>query len=190
MEKAEASDESIARAVQEGDTDAFGELVVRYEAKLKRYARKFLSRKEDIEDLVQEVCIKAYEHIQSFDTTLRFSPWIYRIAHNVFVNELKRSSRFGFGVFDADALLPLLPAIETTDGDILQEEMRESIDASLATLSPKYREVLALHYFEELSYKEISEVLRIPVTTVGVRMTRARRQLRNQMHAHGHKEDI
>jgi len=139
------SDEAIAEAVQNGKVSAFGELVSRYEAKLKRYARKFLSREEDIEDLVQDVFIKAYEHIQSFNTELRFSPWIYRIAHNAFVNELRRKSRYGFGLFDADAILPLIAAPETADQDALDGEVRAELEKYLATLAPKYREVIVLH---------------------------------------------
>ncbi len=174
----ETTDEVIATKVQQGDIDAFGELVVRYEDKLIRYARKFLSQPEDIEDLVQEVFIKAYTNIQSFDTSLRFSPWIYRIAHNVFVNELKRKSRFGLGIFDADIILPFLPAKEATDDEALAEESKLEMEKMLETLSAKYREVLILHYFQELSYKEISDILQIPITTVGVRISRARAELK------------
>jgi RNA polymerase sigma-70 factor, ECF subfamily len=173
----EHSDEDIARIVQSGDIEAFGELVTRYEAKLKRYARKFLSREEDVEDLVQEVCIKAYTNIQSFDPSLRFSPWIYRIAHNTFVNELKKKSRYSTGIFDADVVLPLLPARETADALALDTEIRHEIDEVLETLPPKYREVIVLYYFEDISYQEMSDILQIPVTTVGVRMTRARAKL-------------
>lgn len=172
------SDEQIALLVQKGEIDAFGELVSRYEAKLKRYARKFLSREEDIEDLVQDVFIKSYEHIQSFDAKMRFSPWIYRIAHNTFVNELRRKSRYGLGLFDADAILPLVPGKETADAEALSSEVRAEIEKHLAMLAPKYREVIVLHYFEELSYQEISDILTVPVNTVGVRMTRARAQLK------------
>ena len=179
----DATDEQIAQAVQEGDVDAFGELMSRYEEKLKRYARKFLSRQEDIEDLVQDVFIKAYEHIQSFDTDQRFSPWIYRIAHNTFVNELKRKSRFGFGVFDPDVVLPLVPGKETADGETLRAELKEEVEAHLDSLPEKYREVMILFYFEELSYAEISDVLQIPVTTVGVRMNRARAKLSEAFNA-------
>lgn len=174
----ETTDEVIAVKVQQGDIDAFGDLVARYEDKLKRYARKFLSRPEDIEDLVQDVFIKAYTNIQSFDSSLRFSPWIYRIAHNVFVNELKRKSRYGLGIFDADTILPLMPAKETADSAALAEESKMEMEELLGTLSAKYREVLVLHYFQELSYKEISDILQIPVTTVGVRITRARSKLK------------
>jgi RNA polymerase sigma-70 factor (ECF subfamily) len=172
------TDEIIAGRVQSGDSDSFGVLIERYEAKLKRYARKFLSYQEDIEDLVQDVFIKAYTNIQSYDSKQRFSPWIYRIAHNTFVNELKRKDRGSFIFFDADTVLPQMAAKETTDGVVLDAELKEELDSLLSDVSPKYREALVLHYLEELSYQEISEILHIPVTTVGVRMSRGRTKLR------------
>jgi RNA polymerase sigma-70 factor (ECF subfamily) len=175
----ELTDEQIAHLVQTGDSEQFGELIERYETKLKRYARKFLNSVDDIEDLVQDVFIKSYTNIQSFDVKQRFSPWIYRIAHNTFVNELKRKHRRGFSIFDADTILPQLAAKETTDKDILDTEIRAELDELLTDLPTKYREVIILFYFEELSYQEISEVLQIPVTTVGVRMNRGRTKLRS-----------
>jgi RNA polymerase sigma-70 factor, ECF subfamily len=174
----DTTDEYIASLVQAGDTDAFGLLIERYEAKLKRYARKFLNYQEDIEDLVQDVFIKSYTNIQSFGSKQRFSPWIYRIAHNTFVNELKRKGRGGFILFDADTILPHLPAKETTDGELLDAELRAGLDALLNGIPPKYREILVLYYLEELSYQEISDILQIPVTTVGVRMNRGRAKLK------------
>lgn len=183
-EKVAISDEYIAKKVQAGDVDAFGELMHRYEAKLKRYGHKFLSGTEEIDDLVQDVFIKTYENIQSFDANLRFSPWVYRIAHNVFVNELKRKKKYGFSVFDPDVILPLIPSTETADQDTLNKEQKVAIESQLETLSAKYREVVVLHYMEELSYQEISEVLKISVTAVGARMTRAREKLRVALSEH------
>lgn len=174
------TDEVITQRIQSGDLAAFAVLVERYEAKMLRYGRKFLSAKEDIEDLVQEIFIKVYTNIQSFDTEQRFSPWIYRIAHNVFVNELKKKSRRGLGVFDADTILPFIAGRETADQEAIELEQSEEMAAALTHLAPKYREAIVLHYFEGLSYQEISDVLRIPVTTVGVRMTRARAKLKQQ----------
>ena len=174
----EITDEEIAKKVQAGDAESYGELILRYEDKLKRYARKFLNTKHEIDDLVQDVFIKSYTNIQSFDSDQRFSPWIYRIAHNTFVNELKRKQRSGFGFFDADTVLPFLPAKETTDGNIIDSEIGEELESFVEKLKPKYREVIVLHYYQSLSYQEISDILQIPVTTVGVRMTRARKQLR------------
>ncbi len=172
------SDEEIAKLVQDGNLDAFGELIARYEAKLKRYARKFLNYEHEIEDLVQDVFIKAYTNIQSFNIELRFSPWIYRIAHNTFVNELKRKSKHGVHLFDIDTILPFIASKETTDGELMDSETNAEMEAHVQELSPKYREVIVLHYFESLSYQEISEILKIPVTTVGVRMNRARKKLK------------
>lgn len=174
----ERTDEEIALAVQQGDAESFGDIIDRYETKLKRYARKFLNTNHEIDDLVQDVFIKSYTNIQSFNIKLRFSPWIYRIAHNTFVNELKKKERRGFNFFDADLIFPHLAANETADGEILDEEVSLEIDNLIENLPSKYREVIVLHYFESLSYQEISDVLHIPTTTVGVRMTRARTKLK------------
>lgn len=180
----EAADEAIVTTVLAGDIDAFGILVDRYEMKLKRYGRKFLNNREDIEDLVQEVFIKAYTNLHSFDQTQRFSPWLYRIAHNTFVNELRRISRLRLTVFDSDVLLPLLPAKETADAPLLEAELKAALEACLENLSDKYREIVVLYYYEELSYQEISDVLHIPTTTVGVRLSRAKKYLLTHYQTH------
>jgi RNA polymerase sigma-70 factor (ECF subfamily) len=173
----ESSDEQVAQSVQVGDAEAFGVLINRYEAKLKRYGHKFLRTEHEIGDLVQDVFIKAYTNLKSFDTNQRFSPWIYRIAHNTFVNELRRKERT-VTFFDTDLILPHLPAKETADAQALEADIVAEMDDLVAELPPKYREVIVLHYFESLSYQEIGDVLRIPVNTVGVRMTRARSKLK------------
>ncbi len=172
------TDERIAERVQSGEADEFGELVARYQPKLMRYARKFLPDRDDAEDIVQEVFIKAFSNIQSFDVSRRFSPWIYRIAHNEFVNELKKKAarRVVFS-FDIDTLLPHLAAPERTDRGELDRDLRETLEGHLDRLDPKYREPLILYYLEEMGYKEISDILQIPVSTVGVRLARARAQL-------------
>lgn len=169
------TDEAVARRVQAGEPEAFGVLLDRYQAKLSRYGRKFLADPEDAADIVQDIFIKAYENIQSFDAARRFSPWIYRIAHNEFVNALKKrqSSRVVFG-FDIDTLIPHLAAPETADTAALERDVRRLLDVHLRALDPKYREPLILYYLEGMDYKEISEVLRVPVSTVGVRLSRGR----------------
>ena len=184
----ERSDELIAAAVQAGDAEAYGILIDRYEGKLSRYARRFLSRPDDITDLVQDVFTRAYINLQSFDPDQRFSPWIYRIAHNLFVNELRRKERRGgFGIFDADVILPQIPARETADEATLRAELTDELQTVIDDLKPKYREVILLFYYEDLSYEEISQILKIPKTTVGVRITRGRAQLETLLAA---KESI
>jgi RNA polymerase sigma-70 factor (ECF subfamily) len=168
------TDEVIAKRVQGGDKEAFGLLVERYEAKLTRYCRRFLSKDTDIEDLVQDVFIKAYQNILSFDTSARFSPWIYRIAHNTFVNALKQRSRNPLVFFDFDVLLSHPDTEDPAEAERERHEMRQMLDRAMSGIAEKYREVLILYYFEELDYKEIAEVLRVPSSTVGVRLRRGR----------------
>ena len=168
-------DEEIADLVQSGSIELFGVLVDRYEDKIKRYGRKFLSGTEDIEDIVQNIFIKAYKNIQSFDSKRKFSSWIYRIAHNEFVNELKRKKREPLRFFDPDVIFPLLVSNEKENIHDIDKEM---LDKCLDKLSAKYKEPIVLRYFQELSYKEISDILSIPVSTVGIRLKRGIKKIK------------
>lgn len=169
------TDEMIARHVQAGNSDEFALLVDRYQEKLMRYARKFLSDRDDAKDIVQDTFIKAYENIQSFDAERLFSPWIYRIAHNEFVNALKKKqARRTTFTIDFDTLFPHLTAPDTADSAALERDIKEMIDRHLEAIDPKYREPLVLYYIEGMDYREISEIMQIPISTVGVRLARAR----------------
>ncbi len=172
------SDEEVVRMVQSGKVESFGILVKRYQAKMLRYARKFLFNHNDIEDLVQEVFIKAYTNIQSFDATRKFSAWLYRIAHNQFINEIKKKGKEPVPFFDLDILLPRLVSKEKADKKTNQREMHQMLEHCLDKLDFKYREPLILYYFEEFSYKEIADILHIPIATVGVRLKRGRKMIK------------
>lgn len=174
------TDERIAQLVQKGNKEAFGALVARYEVKISRYANKFLYAYQDREDAVQETFIKAYQNIQSFRTSERFSPWIYRIAHNTFLNVVRKQSREKVTFFDTDTLFALNISDSSEEALREQHEDREILEQQLETLSVKYREVLVLFYFEEKNYDEIADILHIPKATVGVRLARAREQMKKQ----------
>ena len=88
MNLRELSDEEVVILVQNGNKDAYGEILNRFEPKIKKYAYRFFRDKEEIIDLVQDVFIKAYVNLQSYNSQMRFNPWIYRIAHNEFVNKI------------------------------------------------------------------------------------------------------
>jgi RNA polymerase sigma-70 factor (ECF subfamily) len=171
------TDEEIAVRIQKGDADVFGVLVDRYEQKLLRYGTKFLARTEDIEDMVQDIFVSAYRNIQSFDSSLRFSPWIYRIAHNAFVNGLRQNKR-GPVYMDFDTLLAHQVYEDQAETERDQKDMRALIDRGLQGMSAKYQEILVLHYFEEMAYKDIADILQIPIGTVSVRMRRAKEALK------------
>lgn len=178
--KTSVSDEDIAIQVQQGNSEAFGILMKRYTDKLVRYGKKFLSNSDNIDDIVQDVFIKTYEYIQSFDPKLKFSSWIYRIAHNAFVNGLKRQQRSPLLMpdFDLDVFIShysyVDPKIEERD----YAELITMIEKGLDALQPKYKEVIILHYLENMSYRDIGDILQIPVGTVGIRVMRAKEQLK------------
>lgn len=172
------SDEELAHRVQAGDQAAFATLVGRYSERILRYARRFLFGYEDAEDLTQQVFLKAYVNIQSFDHHRRFSPWIYRIAHNEFLNTIKRKHREPLPFFDPDTLFPHPVSRESADRDLLEKDLQAALASCLDTLPPKYREPIVLYYYQDLSYEEIADILQIPVATVGVRLKRAKDKLR------------
>jgi len=176
------TDEELAAKIQQGDRAAFEVLFKRYEAKILRYGQRFLYRYEDVEDAVQEVFVKAYVNIQSFTVSRKFSTWLYRVAHNTFINVIKKKGREPLSFFDFDTLMQM----PVTDGKHLDEEFLKMGDQAtllegLKKLSPKYREPLVLYYLEELDYKEIADVLQIPVSTVGVRLQRAKVRLKKEL---------
>ena len=176
---AETTDEILARRTQNGDTEAFAALIDRYQPKLARYGKKFLRDREDVRDLLQDIFIKAYMNLKSFDAGRAFSPWIYRIAHNEFISEIrKRAGKFVIPVFDFDILFPHLASPETADRGAREKELTTALAECLDELDPKYREPLVLYYYEELAYAEIAEILQIPTSTVGVRIARAKSALK------------
>lgn len=183
IDKTERTDEEIVISVQRGDVEAFGVLMNRYEPKLIRYARRFLFDGDEAKDLLQEVFIKAYVNIKSFDVSRRFSPWIYRIAHNEFVNAVKKRKKDKnlISMFYLDILFPHPIAKETADDDLHRKELKTMLDRSLDKISPKYREPLTLYYYDEMDYKEIAEIMRVPVSTVGVWLQRGRAELRKMV---------
>lgn len=182
------TDEIIAREVQNGNIHAFGVLVERYEAKLLRYAKRFLFGYEDSEDVIQEVFMKSYSNIKGFDTSRSFNSWIYRIAHNEFINAIKKKGKEPLSFFDPDTLFPRPISSDTADREVNENELRQMLDECLNKLSPKYREPLVLYYYEELDYATIAEVMHIPPSTVGIRLKRGKTLLQKAYQQSPHHE--
>jgi len=172
------SDAEVAQQVQQGNRWSFRLLVERYTPKLQRYAHTFLFTVQEREDLLQDIFLKAYIHLQQYDPGRPFSPWIYRIAHNTFVNAIRAKQRAPVFSVDWDTVFPHPFAKEKTDRPLKQKEIIQELEECMAELEEKYREPLALYHLQEMSYEEISDILQIPVSTVGVRITRARAKLK------------
>lgn len=176
--KTERSDEELASRVKKGEVDSFQELMERYEKKIFSYVRRFLNNHDDARDLTQDVFIKVFKNIQSFDEEKRFSPWIYRIAHNEAVNTIKKKIREPLNFFDPELLFPHPLSSESPQDDAEKREIKKALEECLEEIEEKYKEVLILRYFEDMDYKDIAEILKVPVVTVGVRLNRGKAKLK------------
>jgi RNA polymerase sigma-70 factor (ECF subfamily) len=147
---------------------------------LTRYLRRLgVSRSEDVEDVLQDVFLKAYRNLNDFDQELRFSSWIYRIAHNTAMSffRAKRVRPEGMLVDDGEELLTQVKSDLNIETEAERAFDAELLRAALDTLDAKYRDVLVLRYFEQREYAEISDILRIPEGTVATLIHRAKKKL-------------
>lgn len=172
------SDLDLIRKSQ-AQVDYFSCLYQRYEAQLLRYIRR-LSHLSDAEaeDILQESFIKIWKNLNGFDQSFKLSTWIYRIVHNEVISCLRRKSSYGKdrtlsieeGRYTGDPAE--MPDEEKQDGDPDPEaHIREVLDQ----LQLPYKEVLVLKFLENMSYTEISDVLKIPEGTVATRINRAKK---------------
>lgn len=169
-------DAAIAARVTGGDVDAYAELMARYEPKLQRYVVYLIHDPATAQDVVQETFIKAYQNLRSYNLTYKFSSWIYRIAHNEAMNAVKKTKRLS----SADAQdMPELSYEPHFDEVIDKTILKAHVQGCLGKLDPKYREVVQLIYFEQMKYDEVSDILHVPVSTVGVWLSRAKIKLRS-----------
>lgn len=177
----EMTDEEIVRRTLL-DKEAFTPLIERYEAKLARYLERLgVGVHEDREDILQNAFIKAYKNLNSFDQTLAFSSWMYRIAHNEAMSFFRARRARPQVVLDegSDMLLTELRD-ENSDTTHLAELRlsREELAKAFVVLTPLQRDVLTLRFFEDRSYTEISDILEVPTGTVSTLLYRAKRALR------------
>lgn len=176
----DVSDENIvSRVIQKQNT--FVVLVQRYEDRLSRYIRRLgIISKEDREDVLQNIFIKAYKNIQSFETSLSFSAWIYRIAHNEAVTFFRAKKVRPEGHLIDDGEEVLLTIFEESDfvADLDKKIDAKYIGHCIEKLDDIYRNVIILRYFEDRDYREISDILKIPQGTVAILLHRAKKKLR------------
>ena len=172
-------EELVAVSIQ--DRQAFGVLVERFEDRLRRYIfRLGIKNADDQLDVLQEIFIKAYRNLNGFDTGLSFSSWIYRIAHNEAISWYRKHKVRPEGnmVADGDEILKFLAGKD--DGVEIQfdrEVDRSLLNQALLELPDKYREAILLRYFEELDYEQISDILEVPLGSVGTLLHRGKKQL-------------
>ncbi len=159
----------------------FQYIMERYEPKLLRYLIYFTGQsREASEDILQEAFLKVYRNLNGFRQNLSFSSWVYRIVHNEAINYLKKNKQKQKVVsLDAEdeqsfSLMNILASEENIMLDLKAKETSAKVREILKEIRDDYREVLVLKYLEDYSYDEISDILKKPLGTIGVLISRAK----------------
>jgi RNA polymerase sigma-70 factor (ECF subfamily) len=162
------------------DKNAFVEIVRRYESPIRRYIMRLGCRDtHDIDDVFQDVFIKVYINLNDYDPGLKFSSWLYRITHNETISFFRKKNIRPMPVAtDEELYLFENLADETNFIESLNAKLNADIvRLALAELEEHYRDVIVLRFFEEKSYTEISDILKIPEGTVATLLNRGKKRL-------------
>jgi RNA polymerase sigma-70 factor, ECF subfamily len=175
------------KQVLKGDQNAFGEIVEMYKDKVFQISYRMLGNRHEAEDIVQEAFIRAYVNIQRYNLELKFSTWLYRITTNLCIDRIRKKKPDYY--LDAEVkgtegltMYSQVPSKTTLpEDDVESLELQDTIQKEIMKLPEKYRSVIVLKYIEELSLKEISEILEMPLGTVKTRIHRGRETLRKRL---------
>ena len=177
-------DAALISSVLEGSDDAFRTLVERYQERVCRVVSRFAKDRNEAEDLAQEVFVKVFRKLHTFQQDSSFYTWVYRIAVNTSTDHLSRHKRRRLHLVEDTGTLDNGDRIEGADGaaePLLEKEMREVTREVLQGLPEKYRTILVLREYEDLSYTAISEVLGCSIGTVESRLFRARKRFKEAL---------
>ncbi len=176
------TDAELVRLALHSQAD-FRYLIEKYEKPLFRYIRRISNFSvEDAEDILQEVFIKVYRNLNDFDMDLKFSSWIYRITRNQVISEYrkKKARPQTYQSEISEEILEKMRGDFDAEKEIEINLNNDFINKILSQMDLKYREVLILRYFEEMEYREISDVLKKPEGTVGALLNRAKKNFFEQ----------
>lgn len=165
----EADDRDLVLAARRGKVDAYNALITRWEKRIFNYLRRLTGRDEDAMDLAQDVFLKAWQSLPRLDDASRFSPWLYRIAHNEAISHVRRRRP----ETDLDKLP--LPAHSLRMAPV---EVSLAVEAALARLTPEQREAVILKIYEGFKFDEMAEILNCPASTLKSRVYTALDELK------------
>lgn len=170
------------------DSEAFSELIKKYQERIARYVRRISSFSEDyVSDILQNTFIKAYTNLNSFDTSLQFSSWLYRIAHNETISFLRKNKRHIEATLLPDDSLEEFMSEVNIEKDTMKKEDSEVLWKAIKSLNQKYQDVLVLKYFEHKSYDEISDIIQKPPGTVATWISRAKKEVQKFLEKYNYK---
>ena len=176
-------DDVLVKKAKGGDEKAYKALVDKYERALYFHILKMVKDREQVEDLVQEAFVKAFDNLNTYSTNYAFSTWLYRIATNNTIDYLRKKKLKTLSIDkpmktkDGEMEMQLPDESASTDRDIIKKQRKKIVQNAIEDLPEKYRKVIELRHMEEKTYKEISDILDKPLGTVKAHIFRARELL-------------
>lgn len=184
------SEEQLLKRSLSGETEAFEELVIKYQNKVYALAFRYMGNEEDAYDMAQEAFLKAYRSLATFKGDSSFSTWLYRVTTNVCLDELRRRKRRILALSLDEPLntrggeeveKELIDPTPIADTVYEQKELSQYIQNTLNKLKPEYKAILVLRDIMDFSYAEIADILKCSVGTVKSRLSRARMVFRDKL---------
>lgn len=166
-----------------GDSTAYGDLVQRYQDRLRGSLIRVTGSAEEAEDVAQEAFVQAYLKLNTFQRTARFYTWLYRIGFNLAISKGRKwRPRLSLAVVEEAGGPEPSSTEDAPENPLAEDERRTLLHNAIDQLAEDHRRVLVLREFEDMDYQQISELLAIPIGTVRSRLFRARSQLRELLH--------
>jgi RNA polymerase sigma-70 factor (ECF subfamily) len=173
-----SEEQNLVKASLEGDKNAFGEIVTRYQGMVARTVKGMLGDSVFAEDIGQEVFIKLYNSLADFRGEAKLSTYIQKIAVNLTLNEIKRRKRF-FSMFSQTGNHEMHEFDVADQDNEERKDAKELVGRALKEMEPKFRIILIMRMLQGYSTKETAEILELPLGTVLSRLSRAQEQIRN-----------
>ncbi|HLX13361.1 MAG TPA: sigma-70 family RNA polymerase sigma factor [Bacteroidota bacterium] len=171
----EREDSEVVKRCLAGETDAFGEIVDRYQKVVFNAVVRMINDADDAQDVAQTVFIKAYENLNSYNPQYKFFSWLYKIAVNEglnFIRHRKHTDELDVNTRSSD---------RSPEEAITESELSEPLDKAMKDLKEEYRTVIVMKHLLGLSYKEMSDLLSVPEKTIKSRLFSARQILKDRM---------
>lgn len=176
-------DDVLVKKAIGGSEEAYKKIVEKYERALYFHILKMIKDREQVEDLVQETFVKAFDNLNTYSTNYAFSTWLYRIATNHTIDYLRKKKLKTLSIDepvktkDGDMEMQLPDESASTDRNIIRKQRQKIVRSAIEDLPEKYRKVIEMRHMEEKSYQEIADVLDLPLGTVKAHIFRARELL-------------
>jgi RNA polymerase sigma-70 factor, ECF subfamily len=165
------SDETLVKETLQGFLSSYELLVKKYQLPIKRHAMRYFKNADDAEDAVQETLIRAYKNLHRFDQKKLFKPWLYQIATNYCLDELRKNKKKT--VLPEEIISEEKPVVEK----IMEEEETKLVRKAVDKLPDKYKLPIKGFYFDNHSYENLAKILKLPLNTIRTRLSRGKKLL-------------